>query len=163
MSDFYHPTGKLYYDFHWGDTHFIALDSTNASDPNQMAWLTQTLSASTSLWKIVYFHHPAYSSGFYGGYRYIQENFVPLFEKYKVDLVINGHDHDYERTQPINGITYLVTGGGGAGSRPVGRSNFTAFSAAVHHIVKGQMAGNTLTLNAIDSKGAVFDSVTLKK
>lgn len=163
MSDFYHPTGKLYYDFHWGDTHFIALDSTNASDPNQMAWLTQTLSSSTSLWKIVYFHHPAYSSGSYGGYRYIQERFVPLFEKYHVDVVFNGHDHDYERTQPINGIVYIVTGGGGAYLRPVGHSAYTAFSQSIHHIVRAEMTSHTLTLNAIDPNGTIFDSSRITK
>lgn len=170
LSNFYHPGGKLHYDFHWGDTHFINFDSTNAEKPQQMAWLERTLASSGALWKIVYFHHPVYSSGEYGGYRTLQDRFVPLFEKHQVDLVITGHDHDYERTCPISGkqcaaggITYLVTGAGGAGTAPVGRSDFTAFSRAVHHLVRAEMAGGTLTLDAIDSGGAVFDSVVLRK
>jgi hypothetical protein len=163
MSDFYHPTGKLYYEFHWGDSHFIALDSTHLDNPDQRAWLEKTLSSSTSLWKIIYFHHPVYSSGFYGGYRYIQDHYVPLFEKYTVDLVFTGHDHDYERTQPINGITYVVTGGGGTDLRPVGKSTFTAFSQSIHHIIKAQMIDHTLILSAVDSAGSAFDSVTLRK
>lgn len=162
-SNFYHPAGNLYYDFHWGDAHFIALDSTNADDPRQMPWLQQTLSSSTATWKIVYFHHPAYSSGQYGGYRYIQDHFVPLFEQYHVDLVFTAHDHDYERTLPRNGVTYLVTGGGGADLRAVGQNSFTAFSRSIHHLIQGEMTPHTLTLSAVDSNGTPFDSVTLTK
>lgn len=170
LSNFYHPSGKLYYDFHWGDTHLINLHSTDAEDPEQKAWLERTLASSRSLWKIVYFHHPVYSNGEYGGYAFIEEQFVPLFEQYQVDLVFTAHDHDYERSCPIlakrcaaGGITYLVTGGGGAGLRAVGRSDLTAFSQSVHHLVRAEMSGRSLTLNALDSTGTVFDSVTLTK
>ncbi|HZR45118.1 MAG TPA: Ig-like domain-containing protein, partial [Candidatus Manganitrophaceae bacterium] len=122
MSNFFHPDGRLYYDFHWGNTHFIALDSNDPSDPAQLAWLDQTLAQSQAGWKIAYFHHPPYNSGFFGdAFKNVREAFVPLFEKYHVDVVFTGHAHDYERTCPIladrcvaNGITYIVTGGGGA-------------------------------------------------
>ncbi|MBI3804490.1 MAG: metallophosphoesterase [Nitrospirae bacterium] len=166
-SHFYHPKENLYYDFHWGDTHFIALDSTYASfhspDPKQLAWLEQTLAASTAKWKIVYFHHPPYSNGEYGSESHALNNFVPLFEKYGVRVVFNGHAHSYERTHSMNGVTYIVTGGGGSPLTEVGSSAFTAFSASSYHLILGEMAGDTLTLKAIDPTGAVFDTVTIKR
>lgn len=167
QSHFFHPHGRLYYDFFWGNTHFIALDSTYTSfhspDPKQLAWLEQTLAASTAPWKIVYFHHPPYSSGIYGNDAHALQDFVPFFEKYGVDVVLNGHAHSYERTHPINGITYIVTGGGGAGLTAVGSNAFTAHSRSGHHLLLGEMTEGALTLKAIDGTGAVFDSITLQR
>ena len=116
MENFFHPEGNLYYDFYWGDTHFIALNSTFSGGSEQRAWLDQTLAGSFGRWKIVYFHHPPYNSGVFGDNPNIQQFFVPILEKHQVDLVFTGHAHSYERTHPIGGITYFVTGGGGGGS-----------------------------------------------
>ena len=87
---------------------------------------------------------------------------MPILEKHKVPLVLNGHDHDYERTTPQNGVTYVVTGGGGVGVRPVGTSSFTAFSDAVIHFVYVTVAGNELALHAIDGLGQEFDSLVIR-
>jgi len=167
QSHFFHPEGNLYYDFYWGNTHFIALDSTYTSfhspDPKQLAWLEETLAASTAPWKIVYFHHPPFNSGIYGNDAHALQDFVPIFEKYRVNVVFNGHAHSYERIHPINGITYVVTGGGGAGLTAVGSNTVTAHSQSSHHFILGEMSENTLILKAIDRTGAVFDSVTINK
>ena len=163
MANFFHPLGTLYYDFHWGDSHFIALDSNHPTDSQQLAWLNQTLATSTARWKIVYFHHPPYNSGIFGNNFDVQRNFVPLFDKYHVDVVFTGHAHDYERTIPINGITYFVTGGGGAALTAVGVSSFTAHSQSIYHLLVATITRNRLTLNATDANGTVFDSVTLTK
>ena len=162
-QNFFHPQGNLYYDFHWGDTHFIALNSTYSDDPAQRAWLDQTLAGSTARWKIVYFHHPPYNSGIYGNNPYVQQDFVPILEKYHVDVVFTGHAHDYERTFPINQITYFVTGGGGGGLTPVGKSDFTAYAESRYHLLLAEMTADTLTIKAIDLNGAVFDSVAISK
>lgn len=162
-SNFLHPTGRLYYDFHWGETHFIALNSNTPADPQQLAWLDQILARSAARWKVVYFHHPPHSSSTHGSNLEVQAHFVPLLEKYHVDIVFSGHDHDYERTQPINGVQYIVTGGGGAPLYPAGTSGFTAYSKSTHHIVIASMTAGTLTLRAADENGTVFDSFTLKK
>ncbi|MBI3802449.1 MAG: Ig-like domain-containing protein [Nitrospirae bacterium] len=162
-ENFFHPQGNLYYDFHWGDTHFIALDSNRSNDPVQQAWLDQTLAASRSRWKIVYFHHPAYNSGLYGNNPNVLHDFLPAFEKYQVDVVFSGHAHDYERTVPINRITYFVTGGGGATLSKAGKSSFTAYSDSRHHFLLAEMTADTLTVKAIDETGAVFDRVVIGK
>jgi hypothetical protein len=59
-------------------------------------------------------------------------------------------------------VTYVVTGGGGVGTRSVGQSWFTAFSESVCHFVYLTVADKTLTLHAIDGMGTEFDSLALR-
>lgn len=156
------PQGVFYRDFFWGDVHFIGLDSNHVEDAKQKEWLINALKA-PARWKIVYFHHPAFSSGEYGGYPTIQKNWVPLFEQFGADLVIAGHSHAYERTVPINGITYIVTGGGGAPLYPVGKSDFTAAALSVHHLVSIRVTEDQLELKALDETGATIDTFIKNK
>src|SRR4029453_1835095 len=76
----------------------------------QGQWLQAALAASTSCFDLVYFHHPAYSSGEHGSTATMQWP----FEAWGADVVLAGHHHDYERLQ-VGGIPYFVTGLGGAG------------------------------------------------
>ncbi|MBI3804304.1 MAG: metallophosphoesterase family protein [Nitrospirae bacterium] len=160
--NFYLPKGTFYYDFYWGDIHLISLDSNKVFDQKQRAWLETALQAPAQ-WKIVYFHHPAYSSAEYGDTPSVQSQWVPLFEKYGVHLVINGHAHGYERTVPINGITYIVTGGGGASLYPVGKNERTAFSLSTYEFVSVNITADAMILKAIDENGAVVDTVQIDK
>ena len=77
--------------------------------------------------------------------------------------MINGHDRNYERTTPQNGVTYVVTGGGGRGVREMGSSSFTAFGVAVIHFVYVTVAGDELALHAIDGVGQEFDSLVIRR
>ena len=157
------PEGiERWYSFDWGDVHFVALDSERTG-PVQAAWLDADLTANQLPWTIVYWHKPPFSSGEHGNDSASQTYFVPIMEKHKVPLVLNGHDHDYERTTPQNGVTYVVTGGGGIGVRDVGVSSFTAFSVAVIHFVYVTVEGNELALHAIDGVGKEFDSLVLHR
>ncbi|MDF1527295.1 MAG: metallophosphoesterase [bacterium] len=82
----------------------------------QYHWLESELSSSISStdFTIVTFHYPLYSTGQHGSDEPgIRDDLVPLFQQYGVDTVFNGHDHDYERST-VNGIRYIVAGGGGA-------------------------------------------------
>jgi len=156
------PDGiERWYSFDWGDVHFVALDSERTG-PVQAAWLDADLTANQLPWTIVYWHKPPFSSGEHGSDGGTRTTFVPILEKHKVPLVLNGHDHDYERTTPQNGVTYVVTGGGGIGVRPVGSSSFTAFSDAVIHFVYVTVQGNELALHAIDGLGQEFDSLVIR-
>jgi guanyl-specific ribonuclease Sa len=112
------PSGtKEYYSYNNGNIHFISLQSYDAETSNnalfdttspQAVWLKQDLAANTQRWTIVYFHYPPYSKGGVNSdndpieFR-IRNNIVPILERYKVDLVLSGHDHDYERSFLING------------------------------------------------------------
>jgi hypothetical protein len=98
---------ERYYSFDYGNAHFVSLDSnpemfdaigSGSGTDDELDWLAADLAASTADWKIVFFHHPAYSSGEHGNEADVDAQFVPIFQEHGVDLVLNGHDHDYERT-----------------------------------------------------------------
>jgi len=115
---------EAYYSYDYGNIHFVSLDSyaTGVSgelrleDPNsaQVTWLKQDLAANTKLWTIVYFHHPPYSMGSHnsdteGDLKAIRENFIPILEQYKVDVVMSGHSHLFERSKSMKGHYGLET------------------------------------------------------
>lgn len=155
-------SGERWYSFDFGDVHFAALDTEWELGP-QAEWLARDLEQNQQPWTIVYLHRPPFSSGEHGSNLAVRSAFVPLFERYGVQLVFAGHDHDYERTIPINGVTYVVTGGGGRGTRAVGTSSFTAFSEDTLHFVHGTVDGDSLVLHAIDATGQQFDSLRLSR
>lgn len=110
------PGNERYYDFTWGSVHFFVIDS-DSDEPDgahsssvQAAWLQSRMAASTSPWKIVYFHHAPYSSAKHGP----NERMQWPFAEWGADVVISGHDHTYERISK-DGIWYFVNGLGGAG------------------------------------------------
>ena len=162
LKNFYLPQGRFYYDFWWGRSHFIALDSNEIDDPDQMEWLKEVL-AEEAKWKVVFFHHPPYSSSSHGSHPGIRNAWGGLFQRFGVDLVLTGHDHGYERTKPINGTTYIVTGGGGQRLYPSGSSEFTAAGRSTHHFIRIDVRPETLTLQAIGVDGRAFDAATLSQ
>jgi acid phosphatase type 7 len=153
---------ERWYSYDWGNVHFVVLD-TELIGPEQADWLDADLMANRLPWTIVYMHRPPFSSGDHGNDVNVQLRFVPLFVKHKVPLVLSGHDHHYERTHTLDGVTYVVTGGGGRGTRGVGHSPFTAFSERVCNFVYGTVVGDQLTLHAIDGVGQEFDSLRLSR
>ena len=153
---------RKYYSYDWGRVHFVALD-TEASYVTQATWLDEDLAKTTLPWKIVYFHRPPYSSGQHGSDTSLRRAWAPIFERHGVQLVLSGHDHDYERMTPQNGVAYVVTGGGGVGTRPVGDSSFTAFAEEVIHFVYVEVGTDEAVLHAIDASGTEFDSMVIPR
>lgn len=171
------PTGDVesasrYYQFSYGDVDFFGLDSNQAFTKilPQYRWVKNALERSTAKWKIAFFHHPPFSAGKHGDDNGVKEHLVPLFEKYGVDLVFAGHEHNYERIKPLRlyeksgrPITYIVTGGGGTDLRPVGRNENTAYSESIHHFMGVKVEDHRITVEAIDQTGRVFDSTVITK
>lgn len=77
-----------------------------------------------------------------------------------VDLVLSGHDHDYQCTRPINGTTYIVSGGG-AKLRPTGLTDFSVAARSTLHFVDIAAFDDHLLVRAVDQDGMVFDWATL--
>ncbi len=108
---------KGYYSYNYGNIHFVALESEAVdrdnkklyqNPNNQVEWLEKDLAANSQMWTVVYFHHPPFTKGSHDSdveadLIAIRQNIVPIFEKYKVDLVLNGHSHAYERSKPMKG------------------------------------------------------------
>ncbi len=171
---------KRYYSFDAGNIHFIALDTNTSlnqvSDkyPDDMSdWLIADLKKSShSTWKIIFFHHPPYSSGKqHGGDLRVRNILVPIFEKYGVDLVFSGHEHNYERTCQIKtdqcssaGVVYIVTGGGGGSVYDFGQPQyFTASRSAQYHFVSASVSECEFSSQAINIEGKVIDTFSLDK
>ncbi|MFS0517567.1 metallophosphoesterase family protein [Nostoc sp. UIC 10607] len=149
--------GKRYYTFSRGSVQFFALDTnSNADWKNQLPWLEKELSLSKAPWKVVFGHHPIYSSGVYGNNPGFIKTFTPLFKKYGVQLYINGHEHNYERTRAIDGTTYLICGAG-AGNRPVGRSEWTEYSTSDLSFASYEVYKDRIDVAAIATDKRVFD------
>jgi 3',5'-cyclic AMP phosphodiesterase CpdA len=105
-----------YYAFRRGDVQFVALDSNQSLQPGseQYDWLAGTLrDAQDAAFRVLYMHHPLKSSQPRTDGRLLAD-LGPLLERGHVDLVLNGHEHHYERTKPLNAYgTIEVTHGGG--------------------------------------------------
>lgn len=161
---------ERYYSFDWGDVHFIALDTegsfsqiSDERDDDMLDWLRQDLEKTDRRWKIAYFHRPPYSSGRHGSSLEVREAFSPIFEEYGVQLVLTGHDHTYERSVEIDGVVYVVTGGGGQWLYRVGESDFTVVSKRDHNFSVIEASPSQLTLRAINIQGEVIDEFTLSQ
>ena len=150
-----------WYAEHLGPVLFIGLDSTQPDDADQRAWLETTLAGATEPWRVVALHHPPYSAGYHGSQQAVRDAFEPLFAEYGVQLVLTGHDHDYQRSVPIDGVTYVVSGGA-ATLRPTGRADFTAVSWSDYHFLDIAVWADHLELRAIGQDGLVHDQVELQ-
>lgn len=120
-----------YYSFRLGDWHLVALNS-NCSEVDgcgrgsrQIRWLRRTLNRHAGECTLAYWHHPRFSSGVHGNDRRFRRIWEVLY-RHGVDVVLNGHDHDYERFAPQTpygrfdpgrGIRQFVVGTGGRGLR----------------------------------------------
>ena len=146
-----------YYTFSRNNVQFFALDTNgNADWKNQLTWLEKELSLSKAAWKVVFGHHPIYASGVYGSNPDFIKTFTPLFQKYGVQLYINGHEHHYERTRSINGTTYLICGAG-AGNRPVGKNDWTEYSTSDLSFAAYEVYADRIELSGIGTDNRVFD------
>jgi hypothetical protein len=82
---------------------------------------------------------------------------TPLFKKYGVQLYINGHEHSYERTRPIHGTTYLITGIGGASLRKTGHREWTEYATSRFGFSAVEVYGDRLVIKGIGIDNQVFD------
>ena len=142
-----------------GDVLFIGLDSNRADEPEQGV-ARSDVPTRPRRWKIVAIHHSPYSAGYQGSSTSVRKNFVPLFERYGVQLVLSGHDHDYQRSKPINGVTYVVSGAA-AGTRRTGSDSFTEISFSWHHFVDLNVFDDRIVLRAVNQDLRVADEATI--
>ena len=160
------PGNERYYTFTWGAVAFFALDS-DENEPDgvgrssvQATWLQGQLAASQAPWKIVYMHHPAYSSGMHGSTDWMRWP----FQEWGATAVLAGHDHTYERLQ-VGDIPYFVVGNGG-----YTLYNFTdileesqfRYNAGFGALLVQADASN-ITFQFTTSQGEVLDTYSLSK
>jgi hypothetical protein len=157
------------------DVDFFMVNNYDVSTASN--WLSNVLGTSTATWKVGVMHIPPYSCGNHGSSSSVINSIVPLFEQYDVDAVFLGHDHDYQRYMPIrngaqddSGVTYIVTGGGGAELRSVSSGNCDSWLwnaladyAEEHHFVSVDVQSDRLVGETININGQVIDSFVIQK
>ena len=147
-----------YYTYTQGPAQFFVLETNaNVDWKTQMAWLIQQLEESKAAWKIVYGHHPIYSSGVYGTNAEMVKRFSEVFKQHRVNLYVNGHEHHYERSRNIEGTTYLVTGNGGASLRSVRMSKSSEFAVSRFGFSTIELYEKSMVIQGIGTDGKVFD------
>ena len=169
-----------YYSFDWSNAHFISIDSNNplleaVTGKGQMiAWLEADLARTRKFWKIVYFHHPPFPTGRHRDdplCALARDHLVPIFERYGVQLVLNGHEHNYQRSHPIrggdvasdtSGTVYVTTGGGGANLYEAPPNKLTVVAKAEHHYLRIRVDGSKLAVQAVGLDGQQIDDFSLR-
>ncbi len=140
----------------------------------QHLWLKKVLRASTSPWKFIVLHHPIRTSSLHRFDDYnrnskrdaeeLRDLLMPLMKEHGVQMIFSGHDHVYERFQPVDGTVNIITAGGGGSLYPLREYDVlsTRFLSQ-YHFVHVDIEGNTCRVDAIDDAGHVFDSFVMQR
>jgi hypothetical protein len=158
------------------DIHIICIDCYSSASGDQLVWLENDLAAHADYkWKFVIFHEPTFVSGSHSPWTPGLTYWVPLFDKYHVNLVFNGHEHNYQRSYPLNwtasqteiqdfsnGTVYTVSGGWGAPLYTPTPIWYMAYQNEEYHFCLVDIYKNgTLHMQAKDNLGITFDEIKI--
>ena len=147
------------------NVQLLFLDA-NHPDAAQASWLDEALGKPGPPFRVVVFHQPAWSCGLHGSTPEVDRYWAPVIERHRTALVLNGHDHDYERFSSSAGVTYVVTGGGGQNTYPLAPCVGTPpqeARAQKHHFMGVEVTASTLTLAAVGTDGGVIDRAVISR
>ena len=158
--------GKKYYSFSpKRGVRFFAIDS-NYVDQKQLDWLDKELASSGSDWKIVFFHHPLYSSGATHGSADAQRALLePIFLKRGVNVAFMGHEHFYERIHPQKGVAYFIMGSSAKlRTGDLRKSPLTIYgNDSAYSFMLAEIDGDELYFQTISDKGITLDAGSIKR
>lgn len=181
------PGDERNYSFVCGNALMVGLDSGRYYDkpiPELAAWLERELAIASVnrdiKWIVVFFHFPPFGTGPAGPWKEGRETLSPILDRFGVDLVLNGHQHSYERSWPVladgsvpernyknpQGPVYVITGGSGGpdltGYDP-SLPPWSAFRASENEVLKVTVGESQLAVEAVRPDGSLLDSFTLEK
>ncbi len=155
--------------YRWGNVRLFLLNGMVAYETGPTrAWLDKALADADDepglVWRIVVVHHGPWSSGPHGGNAHLLEAGIPaVFRAHKIDLVISGHDHIYERGV-AEGLAYLVSGGGGAPLYRVKKAGPTSrHYESVHHFIDATATASAIQMVATRPDGSTIERCALRK
>jgi hypothetical protein len=170
------PAGRGYYSYDIGAWHAISLDSelyfdggTNADARAQEEWLRRDLAEHPAKCTLAYFHRPPFSSGLYGGIQEVRPLWRILYDG-GAELVLAGHEHDYERfaaqnasgvADSVSGMEEIIAGTGGGELRRV--RDPVAANSVVHvqghfGVLKLELGADEYRYTFIDVEGRIWDT-----
>ena len=162
------------YAFEYSNALFVILDS-NLPPESQSEWLDKQLSESQATWKFAVYHHPAYSSKPSRDNKEIRKQWGDLFDKYHVDMALQGHDHAYLRTYPMKdgkrtaspqeGTIYIVSISGIKfyDQALCDYTDFGMTNVSTYQVLDLQIEGDRLVYHAYDTDGVLRDEITIHK
>lgn len=161
---------EQWFSYDFGPAHFVSLDYRHPDNEKMIEWFKQDMAKHKRKWTFVYTHRPSYNLG---GHRstWGKDVWPELFRKFKVDIVFAGHSHQYERFYPIKPsnkpeswpVTYITTGGAGAGLYEVMQHSFLAKAESVNHFTFIEISGDTLRFKAYLKDNSILDSFEMIK
>jgi hypothetical protein len=162
----FNMNGQKYYTFKpQNGVRFFAIDS-NYVDQKQLEWLDKELTASGSDWKIVFFHHPLYSSGATHGSADVQRELIePVLLKHGVNVAFTGHEHFYERIKPQKGVAYFIIGSSSKIRKgDLQKSALTVYgNDSDYAFMLVEIVGDELYFQVINDKGATIDTGSIRR
>ena len=164
------PDDKLYYSFDYANAHFVCLDSEMPRADEMIAWCEKDLAASKATWKFVFYHVPTYDVGRHRS-QWGRNDLLPIFRKHRVDFVLTGHSHSYQRFHPMftkdenetHPITHIVTAGGGAPMYRVEDDPHLAVGRAEYHYTVFRIDGDKLSCRVLTPDGEEIDAFQVTK
>ncbi|MFI5148725.1 MAG: metallophosphoesterase [Bacteroidia bacterium] len=182
---------NLYYSTIYGNAIFITINSCDPTNSAQLTWLQNTLAAAAAnpaiTWKIVSCHHPFFNTGNHTGDMDAYRSTIwKAFDDYGVDLIMNGHDHNYQRSKPINlnaasvgtpvaqygsntgqGRCEIISGGAGAGLYSLNTSSADAWAInnynKNYNYVTCNVQGCKMVITAYNQTDGVIETFNLDK
>jgi hypothetical protein len=135
-----------------------------------ISWFKKDIESAGAKWNFVFMHRPCYNLGGHCS-AWGRDKWPELFCQYKVDIVYAGHSHQYERFYPIrprkqpdsHPVTYITTGGAGAGLYDVTQNPYLARAESVNHYMNFEISGDTLRAKAIRNDNTLLDEFSMIK
>ncbi|HVM45233.1 MAG TPA: metallophosphoesterase, partial [Candidatus Thermoplasmatota archaeon] len=155
--------------FDWAGVHIVSLDTFSQAGiaQKQVAWLEEDLAAhADAAWTIVMLHEPPFSSNAaHGSSERARDAFADVLARHGVDLILAAHDHAYERTHPIDGVVYVVSGGGGQSlyTQWEPKPAWSAARGAEYHVTLLEVYPDRIEGRVVPTMGGTLaDAFTLK-
>ena len=152
---------RRYYAVARGPLRVIVLDGNDPGDPAQLRFLRRQLRDANEPARIVAVHQPVYTSGLHAPSQAEQRLWAPLLRRGRVALVLQGHNHMYERLS-VDGVTYVTTGGGGAPLYPCVRpASGLQECVLAHHFLAVNVTAAAVSVRAVSPRGVTLDRVRI--
>lgn len=182
---------KQFYSFNYRNAHFIAL-STELDDGGEIeqlkflkADLLMTKANKNIDWTIVFFHRPFYSSAD-SDITNMRRTYHPVFDKFGVDLVLQGHSHNYQRSYPLyyndtihsepiitdneqsqydnpSGTIFVIVGTGGESVQPVSKKPFLASTYVGYGCIDVEIKGKSMNVEYYSDTNNIIDKFSISK
>ncbi|MED5370962.1 MAG: metallophosphoesterase family protein [Myxococcota bacterium] len=178
FAQFAFPNNEQWFAIQYGDAVFVSLNDTVSDgahlDTDQVQYMESVFSDNQDAWKVVNHHQPLYSTCTrHGSKEGLRDDWGPTFDRWKVNMVVAGHNHIYERSVPIredgevapgSGTVYLVSGGAGAPLYKESESEwFGSVANPVEHYIIADFSATQIDVVVRDLQGNVLDEFVVPR